>query len=243
MTYPKDSKIERCPNCGEDLFYELKLGVEGLDALKVKSLCACERIANESLEAEIRENDRKLRVQKNKQIAFPTKSFFEKTFANDKKPKSRLSKLCKNFVRNFHPQKSRGLLLAGSVGVGKSFYAACIANELLEKGYKVRFISLPQYLNQVYDLQNKEEYLAEILRANLLIIDDLGVERSTDYALEQSFNLINAWSLEARPLIVTTNLSPEAMRKEEGIEKKRIYDRILGMTVPVLVKGQSMRGK
>ena len=79
------------------------------------------------------------------------------------------------------------------------------------------------------------------MRCSLLIIDDLGAERSTEYAVENVFNVIDRRYRTGKPLIITTNLHIDTMRNETSIDKKRIYDRVFEMCVPVQMKGTSKR--
>ena len=75
----------------------------------------------------------------------------------------------------------------------------------------------------------------------LLIIDDLGVERNSEYALENIFSVIDWRYRSGRPLITTTNLPLVQLKQETKIEKKRIYDRILERCIPVKIDGVSRR--
>ena len=74
-----------------------------------------------------------------------------------------------------------------------------------------------------------------------LIIDDLGVERNSEYALENIFSVIDWRYRSGKPLIITTNLPLAQLKQEIKIEKKRIYDRILERCIPVKIDGVSRR--
>lgn len=87
----------------------------------------------------------------------------------------------------------------------------------------------------------KNEYIDCLMRCSLLIIDDLGVERNTEYAVENVFNVIDRRYRSEKPLIITTNLKLDTLLDEKTIDKKRIYDRILEMCVPVRLIGTSKR--
>ena len=92
-----------------------------------------------------------------------------------------------------------------------------------------------------FDL-DKNRYIDSLVRTPLLILDDLGIERNTPYALEQVYNIINGRSLQGLPTIITTNLSLEDIKNHtESIELKRIYSRVLEMCIPVLVSGADIR--
>ena len=75
----------------------------------------------------------------------------------------------------------------------------------------------------------------------LLIIDDLGVERNSEYALGIIFSVIDRRIRSGRPLIITTNLPLIEIKSETMLDKRRIYDRILEMCTPMYVGGTSKR--
>ena len=77
--------------------------------------------------------------------------------------------------------------------------------------------------------------------ASLLVLDDLGAERSTDYALEKVYNVIDSRVRANRPMILTTNLTMGEMTNPQDIRYSRIYDRIFECCYPVEVTGQSFR--
>ena len=92
-----------------------------------------------------------------------------------------------------------------------------------------------------FDWNLSTEYINALARYELLILDDLGTERNSEYALGIVFSVIDRRYRSGRPLIVTTNLPIKQLKEETNIEKKRIYDRILEMCVPLYVGGSSYR--
>ncbi len=76
---------------------------------------------------------------------------------------------------------------------------------------------------------------------SLLVIDDLGVERSTEYAMEKMFTVIDSRYRSRKPLIVTTNLKLEEIKNPPDLTHARIYDRILERCAPVLFSGKNFR--
>ena len=79
------------------------------------------------------------------------------------------------------------------------------------------------------------------MQKSLLIIDDLGMQRGTDYGLEQVYNVIDARYRSNKPFIITTNLTLNEMQNETNIARKRIYDRVLSMCMPMQIQGTHMR--
>lgn len=140
-----------------------------------------------------------------------------------------------------------GLLLWGPPGTGKTFAAGCIANALLEMpGFHsptvmmVTFGTVLRLLLAKSPLE-KEEYFQKLMGCSLLILDDFGMERQTEYAREQVFNIIDGRCQIKRPMVITTNLTLQQLRSPQDLEQQRIYDRILGVCVPVCFQGDSMR--
>lgn len=85
------------------------------------------------------------------------------------------------YVTNWQKMKENhmGYLFWGPVGTGKSYLAACIANALLEKEVTVKMTNFNTILNDLFAAEDKTEYLRSLNGYELLIIDDLGVERSS----------------------------------------------------------------
>ena len=83
----------------------------------------------------------------------------------------------------------------------------------------------------------------EEMKANAsgLLIDDLGIERNSDFALEQVFNVIDSRYRSKKPLIITTNLTLSELNNAADIAHKRIYDRILERCIPVRINNRNIR--
>lgn len=135
-----------------------------------------------------------------------------------------------------------GYLLWGSVGTGKSFFAACIANALMEKEIPVRMTNFAAVLNDLSgSYEGRNAYIARLCRYPLLILDDFGMERGTEYGLEQVYNVIDSRYRSGKPLIVTTNLSLDELQHPQDTPHARIYDRLLEMCAPILFTGTNFR--
>lgn len=135
-------------------------------------------------------------------------------------------------------RENNGLLLWGNTGNGKTFAAACIANELIDRGIPAMITSFPRILNAGYD---KQEIIEQVHYYPLLVIDDLGAERSSEYAMETVYTVIDERYKAKKPLIVTTNLTLDELCRPKDMTYQRIYDRILEMCTPLVFKGGSLR--
>jgi DNA replication protein DnaC len=135
-------------------------------------------------------------------------------------------------------RENSGLLLWGNTGNGKTFAAACIANELIDRGIPAMITSFPRILNAGYD---KQEIIKQVRYYPLLVIDDLGAERSSEYAMETVYTVIDERYKAKKPLIVTTNLTLDELCKPKNMDYQRIYDRVIEMCTPLVFKGDNLR--
>lgn len=152
--------------------------------------------------------------------------------------------ICKNYAETFEIMEkgNQGLLLYGPPGTGKTYAAACISNELIAKGIFVMMTSFVQLLRLAY--KGDEEWfrtIANIKKARLLIIDDLGAERNTDTALEHAYGIVDDRYRSNKPVIFTTNIGLDSMRETADMRLARIYDRVLETCYPVQFIGASWR--
>ena len=188
--------------------------------------------------------DRKKRIDRARRLSLMEEADAECTFDNDDRKNPALSDAMRRYADGFYQmrQQNIGLLLHGPVGTGKTFYAACIANALLEKEVSVKMTNFTRIINDMQStFDGRQEYLDSLNQNNLLIIDDLGVERESEYMQEQVYNIIDARYRAGRPLIVTTNISLEEIKNPKNVQRQRIYDRVLELCLPVTVEGTSRR--
>lgn len=140
----------------------------------------------------------------------------------------------KAYAESFRPSNEYGLVLFGSTGQGKTFAAECLANALLDKGHKVVMRSMPQIVAEVQSAGfNLAEWMEELNDCDLLILDDLGTERMTDFAQSSVFSVVDMRYAAHKPFVVTTNLSEREMSDADTLHKQRLYGRILERCLPV----------
>ena len=214
--------------------------------MKVRCMCDCETAAREEMVRREKGREEMQQLQRlrdssliESRLRAARLSSFVKTRDNQN-----LYMMAHRYVEKFEDmyKKSQGILFWGTVGTGKSFTAACIANELLDRMVPVIMTSFVKILQNIQGASVDEaQYIAQLNRAKLLIIDDLGTERNTDYALEKVYNVIDSRYLSGKPLILTTNLTLPEMQEAQDTRYKRIYDRIFEMCYPFRVYGDSWR--
>lgn len=188
------------------------------------------------------EFERMQRLNMLKSMCFQDSALYCWTFENDNGRNPLISK-AKIYAEKWSDMLSKniGLLLWGEVGTGKTYFAACIANALVENCVSVKMTNFSTILNDLFYENDKNQYIDRLNNHNLLIIDDLGIERDTEYALEQVYNIIDARYKSNKPLIVTTNLTITEIKNPVDTAHKRIYDRVLEMCVPVKFNGENFR--
>jgi DNA replication protein DnaC len=127
------------------------------------------------------------------------------------------------WIDNFKPGKSSGLVLSGSVGVGKTYLLAAIAKELVFKGYSVRFADFFQLLNELRDAYSSESAKDSSLRPlndyDVLLIDELGKGRNSEWELSVADTLISERYNGNKCLIASTNYSLKDQQSSEGMGK------------------------
>lgn len=206
-------------------------------------LCRCEQERRDREEAERTGRKHRDTVEDLKRRGFTDPAMREWTFENDN-GKCPQMKNARFYVEHFEEMKAGniGYLLWGNVGTGKSYFAGCIANALMEKEIPVRMTNFALILNDLTaSFEGRNEYIDRLCRFPLLVIDDFGMERGTEYALEQVYNVIDSRYRSGRPLIVTTNLTLEDLQHPEDTAHARIYDRLIEMCSPVRFTGSNFR--
>lgn len=148
--------------------------------------CACHKAEREQQEAAVKEQKHLDLVRQLKAEGFSDPALLEWTFANDN-GRSLQMRHTHRYVEQWQTihAENIGLLLWGGFGTGKSFLAGCIANALMEQKVPVcmtNFAHVVNELNSSFSGQNK--VVDRLCRYPLLIIDDFGMERGTEYALE-----------------------------------------------------------
>lgn len=207
--------------------------------------CKCESEKRDREEAERKNREMEHRIAERRRIGFPDAEMRAWNFANDDMANEKITKAMQSYVAHFADfrRQGKGLLLYGNCGTGKTYAACEVANALIDRDYSVLVTNFARVLNTLQGTFEKQKYIDSLNKYQLLVIDDLGIERDTQFAKEQVFNIIDSRYRVGLPMIITTNLSMEKIKNPDDIENARIYDRILERCFPIEVTGGSRRRK
>lgn len=163
--------------------------------------------------------------------------FIAKPFAPDEgnAPARRL-------IRQWLGQRREDLLPApalwGHTGVGKSHLLASAAEALIDRGHQVLFWVVEHLLDELQGDFESGSLWRELREIELLILDDLGAQRETDWRRDRVDALVDARYSTARPLLLSTNFPPKIWDELFG---PRTASRLRGMTVSVEHRGPDRR--
>ena len=212
--------------------------------IKPRCVCLCQQEREHRRKETEERRQRMERIRRRKAQGLQDRYLYGYTFAHDNgenpvtaKARAYVDHWPEAFKRNV------GLLLFGDVGTGKSFAAGCIANALLEQDVPVLMTNFPTVLARLSGMfgEDRTAFLDSLGDYDLLIIDDLGAERNTEYATEQMFSIVDSRYRSGKPLIVTTNLKLDELKHPPDLAHARIYDRILERCAPILFAGKNFR--
>ncbi len=240
-----------CSVCGD-----IKIVVIGNNKIIVASACQCTRKKEfEEKQAEEERNNRE-KIKSNIDKSLIGDRYKDFTFSNvdyearsgNIKEFSLIVNRCIRYADNFEEILKHGdsIYFYGDVGTGKTFLAHCIGNELMSKGYTVYFtsvIEIDRTIRDTYQYGSKtsESEIMEILaNADLLVIDDIGTERISEFKQEKLYDIINKRYINLMPMIFTSEFNLRDLINK-GLEKRTV-DRMREMIKGAFkLSGQSYR--
>lgn len=223
---------------------EYRLRLPGRETpVVVPSMCRCQ-----SEQREREERERQLR--RDRQVvhelfaySLTDERFQQSTFAafESNGENEKALRIARRYVENFERMyaANTGLLLYGPPGTGKTYLAACIANALMDKGIPVLVTSIVKLTAGFSD--ELQPILRKMKSARLLVLDDFGAERNSDFKVEQLFDVIDTRYNSQKPMIITTNLALDNIKNDPDMRRQRVNDRILEVCHPVRMVWQSWR--
>lgn len=146
---------------------------------------------------------------------------------------------CEGFAESFNG-KGKGILIMGETGLGKTHLSLAIANKLIEKGYCVVYGSVPTFVRRIQDEQfgrAEGDTLSLATSCDLLILDDLGAENSTEWCVSMLYEIINTRQNRQLPMIINTNLDLDELTEKY---QRRLSSRMFSMKL-MFVTGNDNR--
>jgi DNA replication protein DnaC len=150
-----------------------------------------------------------------------------------------------------YPAVDRGLLLMGSVGVGKTHLSVAMLRALIEKGIPCLFYEFGALLKEIQNSYNpisqtsELKVLAPVFEAEVLILDELGASKPTDWVRDTMMQIINTRYNERKLTIFTTNYLDERHREhEETLADRvgvRVRSRLYEMCRTIIIEGDDYR--
>lgn len=243
--------MEYCAVCGEPLMLALTFSgaiAESLGTTRyVPRNCQCMRDMF-AAEDEAREKEKQAEeIRRRKRECLLYNKYRESTFAVDDGRNPKIRNMCNGYVSKPMEilNQNLGLAFIGTNGTGKTFWASCIANALLDAGATVLMTTLKQL---IYDMtanygENRESTIRKIQTVQFLILDDFGAERSGEFTQEQVYEIIDIRYSAEKPLIITSNLTRDALENPVGEYQTKIYTRVIEMCPAIVeINGQRRKG-
>ena len=149
---------------------------------------------------------------------------------------------CRKYAQEFRPG-ARSLLFSGATGLGKTFLSACIARQAAENGCSVVYAPAGKLFadfEAVKFERAEPESLRDYRDCELLILDDLGTEMSTEFVKAALYEVVNSRLLERKTTLISTNLNERDLEARYG---GQIASRLLGSYRVVYFLGDDIRRK
>ncbi|MBR5134389.1 MAG: ATP-binding protein [Clostridia bacterium] len=173
-------------------------------------------------------------------LTFYSEAYDERLGCSVREHMKSVIEYCRAYATGFHPSTRRDLLMRGATGIGKTHVSLAMAARACESGANVIYGSAQTLFGRLEAehfgraVGNTEE---ELLSCDLLILDDLGTERSSQFYTSALYNLINTRQLANLPTIINTNLDLKAIQEHYG---EQIASRLM-MYEPLIFVGSDIR--
>lgn len=140
-------------------------------------------------------------------------------------------------------RQKESLFLMGGVGLGKTFLSSAIANVSVAAKRSVVYFTFAQFIEfartaRLDDDNDYRQSIQRLLDADLIVLDDLGSEKASEYVVQELFNLINHRMNRSLPMVISTNLHPSEIQDVFGA---RIASRLLNGFDSMMLKGEDVR--
>lgn len=150
-------------------------------------------------------------------------------------------KILKAFAESFSKDSVQNFLLLGDTGLGKTHLSTAVGVSVIKRGFDVLYRTVQSVMDDCEEVQFKggrSDSVRQYYDCDLLIIDDLGAEMSTQFTVSSVYNIINARMNRKKPTIISTNLSQKELRDRYA---DRITSRLFGEYIPLQFRGTDIR--
>ena len=272
---PKPPEPVKCPYCGNNQYYAGYYHGHGrvqwyLNTVDAVIPCKCDGMTRhiekqrelyrqrlDQEKAEQQKKELKRLIEKNIRSSGMPEKFRRRTFSTFQvsNENSKAFRTCKAYADRFDELTEReqnGLAIIGPIGTGKTHLAAAIANELLQSGKKVICMPSVDMLAKIRATYredgNDDEIMNDLKTADLLIIDDLGKEKATEWTSQTLYTIINARYENELPIVITTNYTLKNLvdrmtpaGSQDSISAAAAVDRLYETCIEVPMIGKSWR--
>lgn len=205
--------------------------------------CRCELEQEQLKINQIKSNASRARIQSLRNRSHLDKNYQNMTFEKwvHRNDTENCFKEFKNYTDNF--RDDNGICIFGISGNGKTYLATAVFNQLADKSVILQ--NVPELLSDIRhtysndSAANETDILTPLMECDLLVLDDLGSEKPSEWVREKLYLVINARYKAGKSLIITSNCNE--MKELENIVGSRSYDRIVEMCRPVKNCGSSFR--
>lgn len=167
----------------------------------------------------------RVRLKKARIPAFFLGKTFDSFKAQRVKERIEVLNAAKSYVSSFNFKSDappEGLMIEGTVGCGKTHIAVAILKEIVAKGYSGLYYNMVNLLSDIRSTYNpnspldESELLAEFDEPDLVVLDDLGAEKTADWVNDRLYLIVNRRYESGKPIVVTTNLSEKELIDKLG---------------------------
>ncbi len=237
--------IKKCEKCGKDTEMYIPNPFTGKPQ-KLKIMCDCKKTERRQWEERNKRDEEETARRRNMADSLMSAKGRQAKFENisETPENTKIIQAAKRYCEQWQENKKdgKGLLFCGNTGRGKTTIAYCIANELLNKGVRVKAVTANSFIDLAY---KNSIAVSDFAAADLVILDDLGAEYKTKFSTSKVYELIDALYNAQKPLIITTNLTVAGLKEHlTGADGcPRAYDRLVEMLKIVEFTGENYRIK
>ena len=248
-----DINSPNCPFCNSPQ----PLITDSFSEHPLRKYCSCSRMQEHrrqltekiELEDKLLSLDNYLRIQGEKSKKLLCESGIGKRFLNvsfenfERKRMPKAYDIAKGYADNFHNNNGEGIIFTGGVGTGKTHLAAAICKEVTYKySTTVEFVSYVQLLADIRAAFSGNKNIGEIeekmMKTGLLVIDDLGKEKQSQFSNETLYRVVNERYKNELPVIITTNWPLETLSERLDYA---VFSRLIGTCKVVEMSGSDYR--